>query len=138
MTAIAHPSLSDADDSNDSLLRFALRADATLCAGTGLLVAMSAEILDGLIGVSSTVGYLAGAALSAYGVLLYLLAALPDIRAVGVAVLIGNVCFAVTGVVAVAAHWLPLSPVGAELVLAFVAVTAVLSWLQHRGVRRLA
>ena len=34
MTAITHRPLTD---SADSLLRFALRADATLCAGTGLL-----------------------------------------------------------------------------------------------------
>lgn len=135
MTAITARPLSDSDD---ALLRFALRADATLCAGVGLFVAMAAELLDDVAGVSANAGYAAGAALTGYGVLLYVLAALPDIRAVGRMVVAGNAGFAVTGVVAVAAHWLPLTAVGAELVLAFVAATGGLAWLQHRGLRRLS
>ncbi|MEZ0342988.1 hypothetical protein ACAG25_23770 [Mycobacterium sp. pV006] len=125
-------------DTNDSLLRFALRADATLCAGVGLFVAMGAELLADVAGVTATVGYLAGAALAGYGVLLYVLAALSDIRAVGVGVLIGNVCFAVAGVVAVVSHRLPLTTLGAELLVGFVLATAGLSWLQFRGLGRLS
>ena len=37
-------------DSTDSLLRFALRADATLCAALGLLIAMAADPLSRLSG----------------------------------------------------------------------------------------
>lgn len=40
MTAITTRPLSD---STDSLLRFALRADATVCAGVGLFTAMLAD-----------------------------------------------------------------------------------------------
>ncbi|MCV7289300.1 MULTISPECIES: hypothetical protein [Mycolicibacterium] len=135
MTAIVTPPLSD---STDSLLRFALRADATLCAGVGLLVAMAADPLARISGLSATAGWIGGAALVGYGALLYVLAALPDIRKVGVAVVIGNVAFAVTTVTAIVADWLPLSEIGADLVLSFVAATAALAWLQYRGVRRLA
>ncbi|MHC9292184.1 hypothetical protein ACRCUN_06925 [Mycobacterium sp. LTG2003] len=135
MTAVVTPPLSD---STDSLLRFALRADATLCAGVGLLVAMAADPLAGISGLSATAGWIGGAALVGYGALLYVLAALPDIRKVGVAVVVGNVVFAVTTVTAILADWLPLTEVGADLVLSFVAATAALAWLQYRGVRRLA
>ena len=41
-------------DSSDSLLRFAMRADATLCAGLGLLVALAADPLSRLSGLSAT------------------------------------------------------------------------------------
>lgn len=135
MTAVVTPPLSD---STDSLLRFALRADATLCAGVGLLVAMAADPLARISGLSATAGWIGGAALVGYGALLYVLAALPDIRKVGVAVVIGNAVFAVTTVTAIVADWLPLSEFGADLVLSFVAATAALAWLQYRGVRRLA
>src|SRR6478736_592693 len=79
----------------DSLLRFALRADATLCAGLGLLVAMAADPLSRLPGLSSTSEWIGGAALVIYGAALYMAAGLPDVRRVGVGVLAGNVAFAV-------------------------------------------
>ena len=44
------------------LLRFALRADATLCAGVGLLVAMAADPLSRLSGLSATSEWIGGAA----------------------------------------------------------------------------
>ncbi|WP_066898927.1 hypothetical protein [Mycolicibacterium houstonense] len=135
MTAIVTRPLSD---STDSLLRFALRADATLCAGVGLLVAMAADQLARIAGLSATAGWLIGAALVGYGALLYVLAAVSGVRRVGVGVFTGNVAFAVTTVVALAAGWLPLTGAGVEMVLGFVVATAVLAWLQYRGVRRLA
>ncbi|MGV9803215.1 hypothetical protein ACWDTP_34685 [Mycobacterium sp. NPDC003449] len=135
MTAILNRPLSD---STDSLLRFALRADATLCAGVGLLVAMAADLLARISGLSATAGWILGAGLAGYGALLYVLAALSDIRKVGVAVVVGNVAFSVGAVTAVLAGWLPLTETGADLLLGFVAATAGLAWLQYRGVRRLA
>ena len=54
-----------------SVLRFALRADATLCAGLGLLIAMAADPLSRLFGLSSTAEWIGGAALAAYGVVEY-------------------------------------------------------------------
>lgn len=122
----------------ESLLRFALRADATLCAAVGLLVAMAADSLARLSGLSATTGWMVGAGLAGYGAVLYALAAVPDIRKVGIAVVAGNVLFSATTVTVIAAGWLPLTGVGVDLVLSFVAATAGLAWLQYRGVRRLA
>lgn len=123
---------------HDSLLRFALRADATVCAGVGLLVAMAADQLARIAGVSATAGWFVGAALVGYGALLYVLAAAPRVRRVGIGVLAGNVAFTISTVVAIVAGWLALTGAGIELVLGFVGATAVLAWLQYRGVRRLA
>jgi hypothetical protein len=139
MTAINPRPLTKAlSDSTDSLLRFALRADATLCAGVGLLTAMLADSLSRVAGLSATAGWLIGAALVGYGALLYVFAALPAIRKVGVAVAVGNGAFAIASVTALLAGWLPLTAAGADLLLGFVAATAGLAWLQYRGVRRLA
>jgi len=79
----------------DCLLRFALRADATLCAGLGLLVAMAADPLSRLSGLSSTSEWIAGAVLVIYGSAWYMAAGLPDVRRVGVGVLAGNIAFAI-------------------------------------------
>lgn len=145
MTAILNRPRSDATAAaagaaaaEDSLLRFALRADATVCAGVGLLVAMAADQLARVAGLSATAGWLAGAFLVGYGALLYVLAAVSRVRRVGLAVLAGNVAFTITTVVAIVTDWLPLTPSGDELVLGFVGANLVLAWLQYRGVRRLA
>lgn len=141
MTATLHRTFTDsttATASGDSLLRFALRADATVCAGVGLLVAMAADRLARIAGLSATAGWVVGAGLVGYGALLYVLAAAPRIRTVGIAVLAGNVAFAVVTVIAIGVGWLALTGTGDELVLGFVSATAVLAWLQYRGVRRLA
>jgi hypothetical protein len=65
-------------ESTDSLLRFALRADATLCGALGLLIAMAADPLSRLSGLSATSEWIAGAALVGYGVALYAAARLPS------------------------------------------------------------
>ncbi|BBX91049.1 hypothetical protein H5U98_07340 [Mycolicibacterium boenickei] len=123
---------------DDFLLRFALRADATVCAGVGLLVAMAADQLARIAGLSATAGWFVGAALVGYGALLYVLAGASRVRRVGIAVLAGNVSFAIVTSVAIATGWLALTGTGDELVLGFVGATVVLAWLQYRGVRRLA
>ncbi len=82
-------------ESTDSLLRFALRADATLCGALGLFVAMAADPLSRLSGLSATSEWIAGAALVGYGVALYLAARVPNVGRVGVTVLAGNIAFAV-------------------------------------------
>lgn len=128
----------DSDTQPGSLLRFALRADATLCAAVGLLVAMAADPLARLAGLSATTEWIVGAALVGYGVLLYALTSLPDIRKVGVGVLTGNVMFAVGTVAALFVGWFSLTGAGTELLLSFIVATVGLSWLQYRGVRRLA
>jgi hypothetical protein len=121
----------------DSLLRFALRADATLCAGLGLLIAMAADPLSRLSGLSATSEWIAGAALVAYGAGLYLAAGLPHVRRVGVGVLAGNVVFAVVVGVTLAAGWLPLTEFGVMSTAAFAVVTLAFACAQYLGVRRL-
>lgn len=141
MTTTLHRPLADPTAGaamHDSLLRFALRADATVCAGVGLLVAMAADPLARVAGVSATAGWFVGAALVGYGALLYVLAAASHVRRVGIGVLTGNVAFAVATVLTIVTGWLPLTGTGIELVLGFVSATVVLAWLQYRGVRRLA
>ncbi|TFV60926.1 hypothetical protein E4P42_01675 [Mycobacterium sp. PS03-16] len=135
MTAIVTRPLSD---STDSLLRFALRADATLCAALGLLVAMTADPLARLSGLTPTAEWISGAALVGYGALLYVLAAVADVRRVGVGVAVGNVAFAVAVAVVLIGGWLPLTPAGVVMTVTFTAVTIAFAFLQYLGVRRLA
>lgn len=141
MTAFVTRPLSESAPSDataeGSLPRFALRADATVCAAVGLLGAMVADPLARLAGLTATAGWLVGTALVGYGALLYVVAALPAIRRVGTAVFAGNVAFGAVAVTAVLAGWLPLTALGTDLLLAFVVVTLGLAWLQYRGVRRL-
>jgi hypothetical protein len=126
------------NQSTDSLLRFALRADATLCAGVGLLVAMTADALSRVSGLTPTSEWIAGAALVGYGVLLYALAGIADVRRIGIGVLAGNIAFAVAVVVVLAAGWLPLTEFGVAATIAFTAVTLAFAYAQYLGVRRLA
>lgn len=119
------------------LLRFALRADATLCAGVGLFVAMAADPLARLSGLSPTAEWAFGAALVAYGALLYLSARVADVRLVGVGVLAGNIVFAVATTVVLAAGWLPLTGFGVAATVALTAVTLGFAALQYLGIRRL-
>jgi hypothetical protein len=121
-----------------SLLRFALRADATLCAGVGLFVAMAADPLSRLSGLSATSEWIAGAALVIYGVALYAAAGLPDVRRVGMGVLAGNVAFAVLVTVVLVAGWLPLTELGVVTTIAFTVATVGFAYAQYLGVRRLA
>jgi hypothetical protein len=126
------------DQSTDSLLRFALRADATLCAGIGLFVAMAADPLSRISGLSPTAEWISGAALVAYGALLFVLAGLRDVRRVGIGVLAGNIAFAVAVGVVLAAGWLPLTALGVVMTIAFTVVTLAFAYVQYLGVRRLA
>jgi hypothetical protein len=122
----------------DSLLRFALRADATLCAALGLLVAMAADPLSRISGLSATSEWIGGAALVGYGALLYTVARVRDIRRVGVGVLAGNIAFAVLVAVVLIAGWLPLTEFGVATTIAFTVVTLAFAYVQYLGVRRMA
>lgn len=128
-TAVSAPS--------PALLRFALRADATLCAGVGLLVAMAADPLSQLSGLSATSEWIGGAALVGYGAALFMLAGLPDVRRIGVGVLAGNIVFAILVAVTLAADWLPLTELGVVATIAFTVATLAFACVQYLGVRRL-
>ncbi|MFY9920336.1 MAG: hypothetical protein WAL26_18365 [Mycobacterium sp.] len=127
-----------ARDSTDSLLRFALRADATLCGALGLFVAMAADPLSRLSGLSATSEWIAGAVLIGYGLALYVAAGVPDVRRVGVGVLVGNVAFAVLVAVVLIATWLPLTAFGVASTIVFTILTLAFAYAQYLGVRRLA
>jgi hypothetical protein len=135
MTAITNRPVAS---STDSLLRFALRADATLCAGIGLLIAMAADPLSRLSGLSPTAEWIGGAALAGYGVLLYTAAGLHNVRRVGIGVLAGNIVFAILVSVVLAAGWLPLTELGVAATIAFTIATLAFAYAQYLGVRRLA
>ncbi|OBK79463.1 hypothetical protein [Mycobacterium sp. 1274761.0] len=142
MTAITTRPVQSGTDSRPrpsrerSLLRFALRADATLCAAVGLFVAMAADPLSRLSGLSATSEFIAGAALVGYGVALYAGARVPDVRRLGVGVLVGNVAFAVLVTVVLIAGWLPLTTFGVASTLTFTALTVAFAYAQYLGVRR--
>jgi hypothetical protein len=138
MTAITTRRNQAATHSDPQLLGFALRADATLCAGVGLFVAMAADPLSRLSGLTPTAEWISGAALVAYGVLLYSVARLRDVRRVGFAVLAGNVAFGAAVTVVLAAGWLPLTAFGVAATVAFTAVTVGFACLQYLGLRHLA
>jgi hypothetical protein len=123
--------------STDSLLRFALRADATLCAGLGLLIAMAADPLSRLSGLTATSEWIGGAALVAYGAALFMLAGLPDVRRVGLGVLAANIAFAILVTVVLIAGWLPLTEFGVVATIAFTVATVAFAYAQFLGVRRL-
>jgi hypothetical protein len=125
-------------ESTDSLLRFALRADATLCGALGLLIAMTADPLSRLSGLSATSEWIAGAALVGFGLALYVAAGLPDVRRVGVGVFVGNIAFTVLVAVVLIAEWLPLTGLGVAATIAFTVVTLAFAYAQYLGVRRLA
>jgi hypothetical protein len=125
-------------ESSGSLLRFALRADATVCAGVGLLVAFAADPLSRLSGLSSTSEWISGAALVSYGAVLYMAAGWADVRRVGVGVLAGNIAFAILVTVVLVAGWLPLTEFGVVATVAFTVATLAFAYAQYLGVRRLA
>ncbi|BBY46094.1 hypothetical protein [Mycolicibacterium celeriflavum] len=139
MTTTTTRPLEDRSDevAGDALLRFALRADATLCAGIGLVIAMAADPLSRVSGLSATSEWIAGAALVGYGAALFLAAGVHDVRRVGLGVLVGNVVFAVAIGVVLVAGWLPLTELGVVGTVAFTAVTLAFAYAQYLGVRRL-
>src|SRR4051794_32225674 len=124
-------------ESTDPLLRFALRADATLCAALGLLIAMAADPLSRLSGLSATSEWIGGAALVAYGVALFMAAGVSRVRRGGVGVLAGNVASSVLVTVVLVAGWLPLTHFGVAATIAFTVATLAFACAQYLGVRRL-
>jgi hypothetical protein len=134
MTAVTTRPLSS---STDALLRFALRADATITGVVGLIGAAFANPLSRMSGLSPTTEYLLGAAFVMYGVVVYYLAALPSLRTVGIAVSIANVLCTVATLAIVMTDVAPLTPAGVAMTFVMGAYTAFFAYLQYLGVRRL-
>jgi FtsH-binding integral membrane protein len=137
MTAVTPLTIRPFDDSTDSLLRFAMRLDATLSGLVGLFIALLADSLSALTGLSSVAEFSGGALLVLGGLAVYALAAAPDLRRVGVGLIVGNVVLTVAALVVVAAGVLPLTEAGVAATLATGGYFALMGYLQYLGVRRL-
>jgi FtsH-binding integral membrane protein len=137
MTAVTPLGARPFDDSTDSLLRFAMRLDATLSGLVGLFIALLADSLSALTGLSSVAEFSGGALLVLGGLAVYGLAAAPDLRRVGVGLIVGNVVLAVAVLVVVAVGALPLTAAGIAATLATAGYFALMGYLQYLGVRRL-
>jgi hypothetical protein len=134
MTALTTRPLSA---STDALLRFALRADATLTGIAGLAVAAFANPLSTISGSSPTTEYLIGAAFVFYGLAVYYLAALPSLRRVGIAISLANAVCTLATLAIVLTDAAPLTETGIAVTLATGVYTAFFAYLQYLGVRRL-
>ena len=137
MTAVTPLPTRPFDDSTDSLLRFAMRLDATLGGLIGLFIALMADPLSALTGLSSVAEFSGGALLVFGGLAVYGLAAAPDLRRVGVGLIVGNLVLTVAALVVVAVGALPLTGAGVAATLATGGYFALMGYLQYLGVRRL-
>ena len=109
MTAVTPLPTRPFDDSTDSLLRFAMRLDATLSGLVGLFIAAAADPISSLTGLSSIAEYGLGAFLVLGGLLMFGLAAAPNLRRAGIGLIVGNIVLTVAALVVVAAGVLPLT-----------------------------
>jgi hypothetical protein len=136
MTAVSGLPTRPLYDSTDSLLRFAMRADATLTGLCGLAVAFFADPISSLTGLTSGQEYAMGAFFVLYGLVVFTLAAMPNLRRVGIGVVVANIVYTLGAIVA--AEAVPMTVTGVAATLATGVYTAAFAWLQYLGVRRLA
>jgi len=134
MTAITTPRFKE---STDSLLRFAMRADAVLTGAAGIAGIPLASWMAEISGTTPAFEYSMSAFFIAYGVVVLALAQLPSVRRAGIAVAVANVLFTVAAVVFVLSGWMPLTTTGVVLSLATGVYTLVFAELQYQGVRRI-
>jgi hypothetical protein len=136
MTAFSSPTTRYLYASTDSLLRFAMRADATLTGLFGLATAFAADPLSSLTGLTSGQEYAMSALFVLYGLAVFSLAALPNLRRAGIGVVAANTIYTVAAIVA--AELASMTAAGIAATLASGVYTAFFAWLQYLGVRRLA
>ena len=134
MTAISTPRLKE---SSDSLLRFALRADATASGLMGIAGIPLAGWLAEVSGTPVAFEYTVSAFFIAFAVGVFALAARPSVKRTGIVIAAGNVLYTVATVVFVLADVFPLTTVGVVLTLATGVYTLVMAELQYQGVRRI-
>jgi CHASE2 domain-containing sensor protein len=124
------------NESTDSLLRFAMRADAVLTGLAGVAALPLAGWLSELSGTTRAFEYSMSAFFIVYGIAVLGLAALPSVRVPGIAVIIANLLYTVAAVVLVLSDWMPLTTTGVVLTLATGVYTLVFAELQYQGWRR--
>ena len=137
MSAVSGLATRPLSDSSDSLLRLAMRADATFTGLIGLIVAAAADPISSLSGLTSVQEYGLGAGFVLYGLAVFVLAALPNLRRAGMGVAVANVVYTLAAIAVAAADWLPLTALGVAATLASGVYTALFGYLQYLGVRRL-
>lgn len=125
------------NESTDSLLRFAMRADAVLSGLTGIALLIFAHQVAEISGTTPGVEYATGGFFVVFGLVVLALAARPAIRTSGLVLAIGNALFSVATVIVVLAGVWPLTTTGVVLVLGTGVYTLVMAELQYQGVRRL-
>jgi hypothetical protein len=125
------------NESTDSLLRFAMRADAILTGLAGVAALPLAGWMSELSGTTTTFEYSMSAFFIAYGIAVLGLAALPSVRNAGMGVIIANLLYTVAAVVLVLSDWMPLTTTGVVLTLATGVYTLVFAELQYQGWRRI-
>lgn len=125
------------NQSTDSLLRLAMRADGILTGLAGVAAIPLAGWLADISGTTTAFEYAMGAFFIGYGAVVLALAALPSVRRAGMAVIVANVVYTVAAVGLVLVDVFPLTTVGVVLTLATGAYTLVFAELQYQGWRRI-
>lgn len=121
---------------NDSLLRSAIRLDATGVGLLGLGAALFANSLARLTGLTTFQCYVTSATFVFYGIVGNLLARLPRVVGIGLGLSIFNFIGTIGAFALVASAVLPLTSAGKAVVLACGAYTLVFGVMQLLGVRR--
>jgi hypothetical protein len=134
MTAISTPRLRE---SSDSLLRFALRADAIASGLMGIAGIALAPWIAETSGTTKAFEYAMGALFIAFAVGVLALAARPSVKQTGIVISAGNVAYTIASVIFVLADVFPLTTVGVVATLAVGVYTLVMAELQYQGVRRI-
>ncbi|RAV14021.1 hypothetical protein DQP55_09175 [Mycolicibacterium sp. GF69] len=124
-------------ESNDSFLRFALRADAIASGLMGLAGIPLAGWLARISGTSIAFEYAVSAFFIAFAIGVFAFAARPSVKAAGIVIAVGNVAYTVATVVFVLADVFPLTTVGVVLTLATGVYTLIMAELQYQGIRRI-
>ncbi|KUI33763.1 hypothetical protein AU197_20170 [Mycobacterium sp. IS-1590] len=124
-------------ESNDSFLRFALRADAIASGLMGLAGVLLAGWLAEISGTSIAFEYAVGAFFIAFAIGVLAFAAMPSVRATGIVIAVGNVAYTVATVLFVLADVFPLTTAGVVLTLATGVYTLIMAELQYQGLRRI-
>jgi hypothetical protein len=125
------------NESTDSLLRFAMRADAVLTGLAGVAGIPLAGWLAEVSGTTLAIEYSLSAFFIAYGIVVFGLAALPSVRVPGIAVIMANLLCTVAAVVVVFTDVWTMTTVGVVMTLATGVYTAVFAELQYQGLRRM-
>jgi hypothetical protein len=122
----------------DGLLRLALKLDAVASGGLGVLVALTAPMLQDLLGFPAWLLAPLGLVLVPYAAGVWLTGTRARVNRTAAWAVVGlNALWVVDSLAVAAAGWLPLTPLGVAFVLAQAAAVAFFAGLQIAGLRRL-